>query len=479
MAITENNYTGNGVLDTFSFTFPYIEETDIKITLDGVITTAYSLLNATTIQFTSPPALNVGIRIYRDTNLDNLRSTFFAGSSIRAQDLNDNFIQNNYASQEAKAESSQAPTALTNSVNAVNTANQAASDAATALIAASNAVAYVPVSNVASIPGSPSNGDYIEVLDATGIESFTPLAGLPVGFVGDSGLSVRLNYTSAGSTWNWVDYIANDADTRYLKDLTGTVEATNLATDSVTTAKIADLNVTTAKLADTAVTTAKITDLNVTTGKLADNAVTTAKITDLNVTTAKLANDAVTAAKLADTTVSAGSYTNAGITVDAQGRLTAASNGNAPLFENYALLSHTEASGTDGGSTTTGSWETRPINTVDISASWASLSSNQFTLDAGTYLIKWFSSTYDSGFHQARLQNISDGSTVKAGIMAKSPAGDNDYGISSGVAKVTIASSKIFEIQSRVSIGKAAEGFGLAQSWGDEVYATVEIYKQF
>ena len=52
-------------------------------------------------------------------------------------------------------------------------------------------------------------------------------------------------------------------------------------------------------------------------------------VSDGAVTTAKIAGQAVTAAKLANTAVSAGSYTNASITVDAQGRLTAASSGAA------------------------------------------------------------------------------------------------------------------------------------------------------
>jgi hypothetical protein len=99
---------------------------------------------------------------------------------------------------------------------------------------------------------------------------------------------------------------------------TGTVTATMLASDSVTTVKITDLNVTTGKLAAGAVTTAKITDANVTADKLAADAVTTAKILDSNVTAAKLASDAVTTAKILDANVTdaklaANSVTNAKI----------------------------------------------------------------------------------------------------------------------------------------------------------------------
>jgi hypothetical protein len=80
----------------------------------------------------------------------------------------------------------------------------------------SQAVLFTLVANVAAIPASPANNTYIEVGDSTGIGSFSPLAGLPGGFVGDPGLTVRIRYTTLGNTWNYLSYFANNPETRYL-----------------------------------------------------------------------------------------------------------------------------------------------------------------------------------------------------------------------------------------------------------------------
>lgn len=110
---------------------------------------------------------------------------------------------------------STANTALSNANSAVTTANSADAKADQAIAAVANSLLFTLVANVAGIPGSPSDGDAIEVTDATGIQSFTPLTGLPNGFVGDPGLSVRLSYSGAASSWTWLSYFPNDPDDRY------------------------------------------------------------------------------------------------------------------------------------------------------------------------------------------------------------------------------------------------------------------------
>ena len=103
MAVTQNSYTGDNSTTNYSFTFPYLKTSDIKCSLDAVVTTAFSLANATTVQFNTAPGSGVKIKIYRETADDSLTATFYAGSSIKSEDLNDNFTQNLYTTQEVNA----------------------------------------------------------------------------------------------------------------------------------------------------------------------------------------------------------------------------------------------------------------------------------------------------------------------------------------------------------------------------------------
>ena len=100
MAVTQNTFTGDGTTVLFPFTFPYLATTDIVVEVDSVATTAYTLANATTVQMTTAPATGADVVIKRATNVDNLAATFFAGSTIRSQDLNDNYTQLLYKAQE-------------------------------------------------------------------------------------------------------------------------------------------------------------------------------------------------------------------------------------------------------------------------------------------------------------------------------------------------------------------------------------------
>ena len=118
MATTQNEHNGNGTLRRFSFTFPYIKEDDVKVSVrtsnDDVTTlasTAYTFPSATEIQLnavtetdfqesTGAPKTGVTLRVFRETDIDNPKAVFYPGSSVRAQDLNDNTLQNLYAEQE-------------------------------------------------------------------------------------------------------------------------------------------------------------------------------------------------------------------------------------------------------------------------------------------------------------------------------------------------------------------------------------------
>ena len=151
--------------------------------------------------------------------------------------------------------------------------------------------------------------------------------GTIVGTISSSSFSTN---TTVNVTWD-SGSLSSESLTIYVGILSKTsdsipedvIDAANLKSSSVATAKIAADAVTGAKIADDAIDsehytdgsidTAHIADSNVTTAKLATDAVTTAKITDGNVTTAKIAADAITGAKIADDAIDSEHYTDASI----------------------------------------------------------------------------------------------------------------------------------------------------------------------
>ena len=109
MATTFVDYTGDGNA-TKAFSFPSIQESDIKVEVDGVTKTTsthYNITSYTTtgggnVVFTAGniPTSPAKIRIFRDTNVDVAKATYVAGSSVKAADLNANHEQLLFAAQE-------------------------------------------------------------------------------------------------------------------------------------------------------------------------------------------------------------------------------------------------------------------------------------------------------------------------------------------------------------------------------------------
>ena len=267
MATTFIDYTGDGNA-TKSFSFPSIQESDIKVDVDGVIKssgTHYNITSYTTtgggnVVFTSGniPASPAAIRIFRDTDVNSPKATYTAGSSVKAADLNANHEQLLFAAQEEQNQTIQTSDIKDGAITSAKildgtiAAVDLASDSVTTAKIADNAV------TMAKLAGGT----------------------LPTDITVNSDNIVNLSVATAD--------IANDA-----------VTGAKIADDSINSEHYVDGSIDTAHIADSQVTTAKLANTNVTDAKLASNSVTTSKITDANVTTVKIADSNVTLAKLA------------------------------------------------------------------------------------------------------------------------------------------------------------------------------------
>jgi len=149
-------------------------------------------------------------------------------------------------------------------------------------------------------------------------------------------------------------------------------------------------------------------------------------------------------------------------------------------FESYAVICDQKAQGTDGGTFSSGAWRTRDLNTEICDPDGiVSISSNEFTLDAGTYLIEWMCPAFRSNVHVARLYDVTGAAAVQVGQGAFTDTGaDGEQTNAFGWARVTIAASNTYRIEHRCQSGLATNGFGTAHNFEVEIYTVVKIFKE-
>lgn len=204
-------YAGNGSTTTFAVPFPYLLKAHVKVYTGYDLATAayasllvdgtdYTWTSATQIQAATAPATGVTLTVIRQTPSTTQLVQWQDGSNLIASDIDTADKQNLYVVQEQL-----------DKTEAIATQSQAAKASADAALASvNNALPYASAANVAGIPATPANGARVEVLDTTGLESFTPLSGKPAGFVGSASIRARISYSSANSSWAWIDYALND-----------------------------------------------------------------------------------------------------------------------------------------------------------------------------------------------------------------------------------------------------------------------------
>jgi hypothetical protein len=144
----------------------------------------------------------------------------------------------------------------------------------------------------------------------------------------------------------------------------------------------------------------------------------------------------------------------------------------------YIILQDQKAQNTAGGTATSGSWQTRTLNTEVVdTGNHCTLAANQFTLQPGIYRIRAGAPANGVGSHQARLQNITGGTTTLEGTSERvNTTGNTSHSFIIG--RFTITAATVFEIQHQVQVTVATNGFGNQANFTTEIYTTVEIWKE-
>ena len=161
--------------------------------------------------------------------------------------------------------------------------------------------------------------------------------------------------------------------------------------------------------------------------------------------------------------------------------ITNAGVAGAGLFVSYAILEDQKSAASDGGTATSGDgWFTRDLNTeVTDPDSITSISSNKFTLQAGSYLITWIVPAYRTGENVTRLYDVTNSATKGISLTGYVNSSDSTQIHMYGSARVSPTGATEYRIEHNVNTTKSGNGRGVSANLGvNEVYTHVEIYKE-
>jgi len=418
---TEKTYNGDGSDTTFDITFPYLTHADIGVSVGGVtktVGTDYTISGDTVTFGTAPASGTDNVKLYRNTNIDTAEHEYAAGSSITAASLNENQKQALYAIEEAKL--------VTTTSGGITTGNK----------------------NDITV-----NSDTDWIIRTNAVEK-SMMADNSVG----------------------TDEIEANA-----------VTASEIAANAVGASELADNAVDTAAIVADAVNGTKIADDSINSEHIAADSIDAEHYAPGSVDNTALATDAVTNVKVADDAIGVAELSATG-TASSSTFLRGDNSWSAPVsfISGMALLEDEKSEGTGGGvvtNTTENTWTTRDLNQERFdTGNFVTLTSNKFTLLAGTYLIKWSAPAFRVDGHKTRLYDVTNSAVIKNGTPEFTNDGAGYAGNRSfGVHYLTIGSDTQYRIEHYFVNESTSEdnekGHAAANSTGVEIYTQVEIYK--
>ena len=155
---------------------------------------------------------------------------------------------------------------------------------------------------------------------------------------------------------------------------------------------------------------------------------------------------------------------------------------NAGLYSGYALMEEAIEHGATAHTKTAGNWYKKQLSRISFDPQniIVSLSSDQFTLAAGTYVIKWVHllERCDEGI--TRLYDVTNSTSKKVSLVGfAQDSGNYAMVISRGITRVTISGNTTYKYQYFVnSANSIIKGPVSGNNTEEEIFGQVEVWKE-